>query len=59
MGLYYTLNELIDNTIRLGYGINFDIFGGQLRVSISRNFEETNYTKIQQLVPLNHLTNMF
>lgn len=54
----YTLNQLIDNIIRLGYGISFEVFGGQLKVVINKMYENNITSKIQQIVPLNHLENI-
>ena len=54
----YTLNELIDSIIRLGYGISFEVFGGQLKVVINKAYENNITNKIQQIVPLNHLDNI-
>lgn len=54
----YTLNQLIDNIIRLGYGISFEVFGGQLKVVINKMYENNVTSKIQQIVPLNNLENI-
>lgn len=54
----YTLNQLIDNIIRLGYGISFEVFGGQLKVVINKMYENNITSKIQQIVPLNNLENI-